>query len=171
LRKILEFIATLVAIISAILTIWSFIYDKPKEQKQNLNKPIIINNVITNQQTQNDNKYFSNLKTQKSQVSIKKNIKILNIYHPPKEASGLYIVTFYNNITNDKKIYRIYCPSQTVRDITYKKWDKARNIQKEDQLKYNNYQIIHQVFDYTCNKTFSSFPSVLGGNAYISRIN
>jgi len=152
LKKIFEFIATIVAIISAILTIWSFIEDKPKEHKKNLNNSIIINNVITNQQTQNDNKHSSNLKVQEPQISIKKNIKILNIYHPPKEPSGLYIVAFYNKITNNKKIYRIYCPSQTVRDITYKKWDKARNIQKEDQLKYNNNQIIHQVFDYTCKK-------------------
>jgi len=81
--------------------------------------------------------------------------EVVGVYHPPKEPAGLYLVDIeMGDSYSIQKRYRIYCPSAQVRDISGRKWDKARDILVEDRLKRANGTII-DAYNQTCNKNIS----------------
>jgi hypothetical protein len=77
-------------------------------------------------------------------------IKVYNISHPNKEPKGLYIVDFYNPYTTKRHKYRIYCPTNAVRDISENKMGKSRTAEKEDKVRYSNQNIMRKVLFETC---------------------
>ncbi len=90
--------------------------------------------------------------TEKEKVRKKQkrsNLKIINYTHPKSEPDQLFIVNF--SYENKIKTYRVYCPSEEVRDITNSKWGKARKAYVEDKVRYENKRVIRQVVDKICN--------------------
>ncbi len=74
--------------------------------------------------------------------------EVVSSYHPPKEPTGLYIVDM--QINNSFMTYRVYCPTQTVRNITKGTWNKARKVQDADRIAHYN-GLLLDAFDQVCH--------------------
>lgn len=77
-------------------------------------------------------------------------VVIQRIEHPSKEPVGLYIVDFDKD-ANSSYTYRVYCPTNTVRNISNNHWGQNKTAEAEDQDEFFGEQIMTQVLSYTCS--------------------
>ena len=81
-------------------------------------------------------------------------VDVTNAYHPPAETAGLYVVDF--QVTSRESgnyrlySYRVYCPTNNVRDISGSEWGSARIAEEEDRLNFKNYPIMQEVVEDVC---------------------
>lgn len=77
---------------------------------------------------------------------------IHNYFQPKNEQKGLYIVNFnYYSYTQDLYLtYRIYCPTKTVRNISKGIIGVSRTAKQEDQLQFNNDQVLQAISKQIC---------------------
>lgn len=78
-------------------------------------------------------------------------VVIQRIEHPEKEPTGLYIVDFDKD-ANSSYTYRVYCPTNTVRNVSNNHWGQNKTANAEDQDEFSGEQIMTQVLSYICTK-------------------
>jgi len=77
------------------------------------------------------------------------NFKINRWYHPKSEPKSLYIANI--TVNNKNKTYRIYCPTEMVRDITNGNWDESRTATDEDKKKFSGNFIVRRTMRRICD--------------------
>ena len=79
----------------------------------------------------------------------KTDFKINSWRHLKSESKDLYKANI--TVNNKNKTYRIYCPTEMVRDITNGNWDKSRTATDEDKIKFSGNFIVRKAMRKICN--------------------
>ena len=155
-------------------TTWKIIVDADKEILVNINTGQNQTNTSDPQSTNNSNAYNQAIQNNENSASVGSppsvgdtnnpppaqsrniganepdNVVIQNIAHPAGEPTGLYVVDFDKDV-NSSYTYRVYCPTNTVRNISNNRWGNNKTADAEDRDEFAGEPVLVQVLAYTCS--------------------